>query len=59
LATGVYKLLKLLNYADVNGAEDRDDTMVVARIEREVTLPWSNGGKSDDGESHFSTRSPV
>lgn len=40
VSTGVYTLLKVLRYTDVNGTEDRDDTMLVARVENE-----KNSGK--------------
>lgn len=33
LSTGVYKMLKFLRYEEVCGTEDRDDTMLVAKIE--------------------------
>ena len=33
VGTGLYKLLIFLRYEEVCGAEDRDDTMLVVRIE--------------------------
>jgi len=46
----VYTLLKVLRYADVNGTEDRDDTMVVARMEEEKnTTNWFNIGHPEVG----------
>jgi hypothetical protein len=54
VSTGVYTLFKTLRYTEVNGTEDRDDTMLVARIEGEKNSgKWINLQHSDVG-SHQS-----
>jgi hypothetical protein len=48
----VYTLLKVLRYSDVNGTEDRDDTMLVARLDHEKSSThWFNIGHPELGEN--------
>ena len=52
VSTGVYTLLKVLRYAEVNGTEDRDDTMLVARLENEKNSgQWFSLGHPEGGNT--------
>jgi hypothetical protein len=45
LSTGLYILMKVLDYEKVNGTQDRDDTILIAHI---VTRPTTSGSSSTD-----------
>jgi aquaporin related protein len=47
VSTGLYTMIKVLDYEKVNGTQDRDDTLIVAHIIQRQSRDSQNSGQSN------------